>query len=350
MHHIGSIETGAAHGYLFHIVLACIFFNRRASFAVTGGACALHLACVGAELAGLLPPSGIRLDGAVRMAHLVNGPGAVFDAAWNCTVWLVVWYLASSLTVIVQERNEQLFETNRRLVETQREKTAHMLRTTHELKAPFAAIDANVQLLLKGMCGPLSDDARAVLGRVSARAKRLSNEITQMLQLANLDSKSDETETAKTPVDLAECLRWSIGQARPVAEARGIELKAWLAPGVVLGVTDHLKMLFDNLVANAINYSHPGGLVKVVCRHDGKAGIEVTVEDRGIGIAPDKLPRIFEEYYRTDEAVRHNKDSTGLGLSIVKRVAASHGAALTVESAPGEGTRFTLTFPEHTPA
>ncbi len=71
----------------------------------------------------------------------------------------------------------------------------------------------------------------------------------------------------------------------------------------------------------------------------------MTVEDDGIGIVPEKLPRIFDDYYRTDEAVRHNRDSTGLGLAIARHVAAMHGIRVRVESAPGAGTRFTLRFP-----
>lgn len=344
VHHVGSVETGVAHGYLFHIVLSCIFFPRRHSLVVTALAIGLYLACVGAELSGLLPPGGILLDGAVRSAHLAQPWVAAFGIAWTCAVWIVVWDLAATLTRLVQNRNEDLFATNRRLVATQREKTAHMLRTTHELKAPFAAIHANVQLLLKGLCGPITQETREVLERIGARARKLAAEITQMLQLANLESKGDRP-AEPVAVDLAECLRYSLGQQQAVAHERGIGIEESLDPAWTVGVADHLKMMFDNLLSNAINYSRRGGVVSVSCRRLADGSAEVGIVDRGIGIAPEKLPRIFEEYYRTEEAVRHNRESTGLGLSIVRRVAVSHGAAVRVESRPGEGTRFTLRFP-----
>ena len=81
------------------------------------------------------------------------------------------------------------------------------------------------------------------------------------------------------------------------------------------------------------------------CRVDARHRPEVTVEDHGIGIAADKLPRIFDEYYHTDEAARHNKRSTGLGLAIVRQVAQTHGIRVRVRSQAEAGTTFTLTFP-----
>jgi signal transduction histidine kinase len=102
-------------------------------------------------------------------------------------------------------------------------------------------------------------------------------------------------------------------------------------------------MLFSNLLANAVLYSYEGGRVRVWCL-DGHGPI-ATVEDHGIGIAPDKLPHIFDEYYRTDEAVRHNKASTGLGLTIVRQVAQTHRIRVRVESSPGVGTKFIVRFP-----
>ena len=108
----------------------------------------------------------------------------------------------------------------------------------------------------------------------------------------------------------------------------------------VQGVEDHLKMLFSNLLANAIIYSRQGGRVRIHCVPAESGGAVVTIADHGIGIPANKLPRIFDEYYRTDEAVRHNKQSSGLGLAIVRQVAQAHGIGIRVESCPGVGTSF----------
>ena len=89
----------------------------------------------------------------------------------------------------------------------------------------------------------------------------------------------------------------------------------------MVAVEDHIKMLFTNLLSNAVIYSHEKGRVSVECKPSKETGPVITIEDRGIGMPADKLPKIFDEYYRTDEAARHNKTSTGLGLTIVHHVA-----------------------------
>jgi len=186
-----------------------------------------------------------------------------------------------------------------------------------------------------------------VCERIATRCERLASEIQEMLQLANLQS------TAQTPpreaVDLATALRWAIAQVRPMAERREIVIERDLRPVRAVAVADHVKMLFSNLLANAVTYSQHGGRVRVSCAPAGDGQPQVVVADEGIGIAAEKLPHVFEAYYRTNEAVRHNKESTGLGLAIVRHVAETHRLRVRVESAPGAGTTFSLRFPAAPP-
>ena len=108
-------------------------------------------------------------------------------------IWLVVWYLASHLSSMVRRRDLELTETNARLVAAQEERARHMLATTHQLKAPFAAIYSNAQLLLQGYCGDVPDEALQVIQRITSRSRRLTTEIQEMLQLANLSSTSQQS-------------------------------------------------------------------------------------------------------------------------------------------------------------
>ncbi len=107
-----------------------------------------------------------------------------------------------------------------------------------------------------------------------------------------------------------------------MAEERSITIAFERMPGrrTVNGVDDHLKMLFTNLLTNAVTYSHRGGDVTVSCTASAGGHALVALEDHGIGIPSQKLSRIFEEYYRTEEAVTHCPESTGLGLAIVRHV------------------------------
>ncbi|NQT50564.1 HAMP domain-containing histidine kinase [bacterium] len=344
VHFIGSLETYVAFAYLFHIVLACIVFPRGWSLVVTALACVLYVGCVTAEETGLVSPGGIYANAVLRQQFDQLRGVRMANMGWAIITWSVVWYLASHLSALVRQRDHQLAETNSRLVATQEERRQHMLRTTHELKAPFSAIHANVQLLTKGYCGELPQEAQEVLGRIAARSRRLAAEIQEMLQLANLQSTAQEPPS-RQQVDLADLVSGSVAQAQPLAQERQVSIECSLAPARTIGPEDHLRMLLGNLLANAVAYSHPGGRVRVDMITASDGSIEVRIEDQGIGIPADKLAHIFDAYYRTDAAARHNKASTGLGLAIVKQVAETHGLDIRVESKVGTGTRLRVTFP-----
>jgi two-component system phosphate regulon sensor histidine kinase PhoR len=343
VHFLGSLETPTAFLYLAHVVLACIFFSRRHSLLVAATAGSLYATCVGLERLHIIETPGIYLDPLLRQPLTGHTAFPWLTLLSALGIYFVVWFLASHLSELVRNQERELAEANRRLTLAQREKTRHMLRTTHELKAPFAAIAANAQLLLKGHCGALSEPATGVVGRIAARCRRLAVEIQEMLQLANLQSA--EEQPAPTRLDLAEMVRWAVARVGAVAQERRVNVDEELEPTAIVAVEDHIKMLLTNVISNAVVYSTEGGIVRVRCGGASADGPVVTVEDEGIGIPVEKLPRIFDDYYRTEEAVRHNRDSTGLGLAIVRHVAASHRIRVRVESAPGRGTAFTLRFP-----
>ena len=344
IHYSGSIETLMPFAYLFHIVLACIYFSGRQSFIVTTLVCIFYFMCLGAEKYGLIQQAGLFTDSALRSQYEQKPELAVYTVISSIGIWLIVWYLVSHLSKMVRERDYELAETNRRLELVQEEKTRHMLRTTHELKAPFAAIDANIQLLFKGHCGVLSDKALEVMERIFTRSRRLGNEIQEMLQLSNLETV-DVTHLNREDVDLLEIFDWCKLQVKILSEKKGIMLEEDLQPVVVTSNKDQMKMLFGNLLTNAVTYSHQHGHVFIQCRNSLKEGPLVVIEDHGIGISEEKISKIFNEYYRTDEAVLHNKNSSGLGLAIVKHVAMTNHIHIRVESSPGKGTKFILRFP-----
>jgi len=344
VHFAGSLETDVTFAYLFHIVLACIFLSGAESLAVTLVACVLYVACLVAEETGLLAPACIFIGAPPRAALGLTPWIPIWNLGLALGIWLAVWYLTSHLAAMVRTRDDELAETNRRLEAALDERSRHMLRTTHELKAPFAAIHASTQLLLDGQCGTIPEEALLFIRRISVRCRRLAGEIQEMVQLANLRSESQGV-LPKVNLDVAEILRWCIAQVMPMAEERMVAIDARLADAWTVGVGDHLKMLFSNVVGNAVVYSFDGGRISVRCGPGEGGGPVVTVADRGIGIPADKLPHIFEEYYRTDEAVRHNKQSSGLGLAIVRHVAQEYGIRIRVESRPGVGTTVYLYLP-----
>lgn len=342
---VGSLETNIAFTYLFHIVLSCVFFSGRQSLIVTVMAIGMFATCIMAEYVLKILPSMSIFAGSFREAY--TSPiltMLAFNFFLTIGIWLVVWYLASHLSSMVRRRDFELAETNRRLVAAYEERSRHMLTTTHQLKAPFAAIYSNAQLLLQGYCGEIPDEALKVVERILLRCRRLTAEIQEMLQLANLSSTSLESIPRARMVS-TELLEWCISQVESVAQERGIIFKTDIRPVSLLGAEDHFKMLFVNLLSNAVIYSQRNGQVNVSCMPGPNLEPVVVIVDNGIGIPADKLPRIFEEHYRTKEAVQHNKESSGLGLAIVKHVAEMYGIRIRVESRPGFGTKFELRFP-----
>ena len=342
---LGSLETNVAFTYLFHIVLSCVFFSRRQSLIVTLMAIGMFAACITAEYVLKILPSMSLFAGSSREQNTSPVPAMLtVNFFFAVGIWLVVWYLASYLSSMVRRRDFELAQTNRRLMAAQEERSRHMLATTHQLKAPFAAIYSNAQLLLKGYCGDIPDEASQVIQRITARCRRLTAEIQEMLQLANLSSTSQQS-IPRTKIVSTELLLWCISQVDPIAREHGIVFKADIHPVAMMGTEDHFKMLFVNLLSNAVRYSHRNGQVHISCYRGPNSEPIVTIADNGIGIRSDKLPRIFEEHYRTKESVQHNKESSGLGLAIVKHVAELYGIRIRVESRPGFGTKFELKFP-----
>ena len=342
---IGSLETNIAFTYLFHIVLSCVFFSRRQSLIVTIISIGMFAACITAEYVLKILPSMSIFD---ESFHEQNYSSVLATLTVNfffaIGIWLVVWYLASYLSSMVRRRDFELTGTNLRLLAAQEERARHMLATTHQLKAPFAAIYSNAQLLLQGYCGDIPDEAAKVIHRITSRSRRLTTEIQEMLQLANLSSSSQQSLPHNRMVS-TELLLWCKSQVDPIAREHGVTFKLNIQPVAMVGTEDHFKMLFVNLLSNAVIYSHRNGQVHICCYKGPDSEPVVTITDNGIGIQPDKLPHIFEEHYRTNEAVQHNKESSGLGLSIVKNIAELYGIRIRVESRFGSGTKFELKFP-----
>jgi signal transduction histidine kinase len=340
VHFLGSVETVAPLMYLFHIVLTCIFLSSLQSLAVTGLSMAMYVTCVVLEASGLVPMHSALFSPSRPL------PWEVLTAYAGSVAFvsITIWFLASRLAGALRQRDAELAATNRRLLAATDERARHMLQTTHQLKAPFAAIHANTQLLLGGYCGKIPDDAQQVIVKIADRCDMLSQEIKAMLQLANLRSNAQEPPQP-TAIELHEVLRTCMSALQPLAAKRGIGFAENIASARICGVSDHVVMMLDNVLSNAVAYSLEGQKVAVSCEPKPEGGASVRIEDAGIGIPTIKLPQIFNDYYRTAEAVKHNKASTGLGLAIVRQVAMAGKVGVRVESAPQQGTLFILDFP-----
>lgn len=340
VHIAGSTGTFAAFTYLFHIVLACIFLRRAQSLVVLALAATLYGSCVALEISGVLAPSCILTRPAPSEDDAFL---ATVSAASAIAIWLVVWYLVSRLSAAVQKRDRQLSLANEQLLAAHEAKNQQMLRTAHDLKAPFSGIESNIQVLRASHWSEVPESVQEIVERIEVRAMTLSERINDILILGDLRSKATQ-EVQVVPVDLQSALHQVIEDLGEKAREREVAINVNVPTIAVPGEPRQIAVLFSNLIANAILYSYTGGTVDVTAAEDGER-IVVRVADHGIGISDASLPRIFEEYYRSKEAARFNKLSTGLGLAIVRQVAQNMGYRIRVSSEEGKGSTFEVSIP-----
>ena len=212
---------------------------------------------------------------------------------------------------------------------------------SHELKTPIGAVGLLAETLVSesdpGVIGPLAE-------RIVKEAERLGRIVDDLLDLSLIETQDAPTR-ATAAVD--EMVDEALERLRPVAVAAGIELSVRrAADGAVLSC-DRRQVVsaVANLLDNAVKYSEAGSVVEVSTAFD-EGRLVIAVTDRGIGVPSRDLERIFERFYRVDQARSRDTGGTGLGLAIVRHVAHAHGGDVTVESIEGQGSTFRLWFNE----
>ncbi len=213
--------------------------------------------------------------------------------------------------------------------------------TSHELKTPVGA----VTLLAEAIESAADDPAqvRHFATRISAEAARLGQLTGRIMSLSRL--QTDDALSEVRPVSIDEVLATALEAHVVQADSAGVELARGGDRGVwVRGDSQILIEAFGNLIANAIVYSPRGSRVGIGVKADDGV-VEVAVSDQGIGIAEADRERIFERFYRADEARSRRTGGTGLGLSIVKHATQRHGGEVRLWSRPGRGSTFTIRLP-----
>lgn len=212
---------------------------------------------------------------------------------------------------------------------------------SHELRTPVAVIKGYAETLLDGSLQDNPERSQQFVTIIASHAERLTHLINDILTLSKLESK--ETVLELFPLDVGAMLRKANLLLEEHARQQGIVLSFTAQEGLPKVLADHgrLEQVLLNLLDNAIKYTPSGGSVVIAAeRRDQQVAIKVT--DTGIGIPAKDLPRIFERFYRVDEARSREQGGTGLGLAIVKHIIQLHGGEVQVTSEPGKGSTFTV--------
>ena len=252
--------------------------------------------------------------------------------------------LAEKLNVTLEERVQ---ERTLALESANQSKTRFLAAASHDLRQPTAAIGLLVSLLRQQQsAGP---ETRELVNMLDEAVASMESLLVGLLDISRLDAGAVQAQFQ--PVSVQDLFQAVKVHEQSAAQAKGLSLRFRLPTGPnanLMVTTDPLLVhsVLRNLLSNAIRYTQKGGVL-VAARRKGKRRVRIEVWDTGIGIAPDQIERVFEEFYQVSNASRDRSRGIGLGLAIVRRTAGVLGEKVTVRSQPGKGSVFAFELPLH---
>lgn len=231
--------------------------------------------------------------------------------------------------------------TERKLLEEMR--SEFVANVSHELRTPLTSIRGFAETLLDGA---LEDTgvARRFLKIINVEAERLSRLIDELLNLSRLENHKSVPNLQ--PLKMEELINRVVAVLQPRATEKQLTIKVEVPENfpLVQADPDMIYQVLINLIDNAVSYTQSGGEIKISASA-GRDEVKVDVQDNGIGIPAESLPRVFERFYRVDKARSREQGGTGLGLSIVKHIIDAHHGSVQVESEVGVGSTFSFVLP-----
>jgi signal transduction histidine kinase len=248
-----------------------------------------------------------------------------------------------ALAANVNRMNDELRRLYTELEATSRHKSEFLASMSHELRTPLNAILGFSQVLREQMFGPVNEKQAEYLDDILSSGNYLLSLINDVLDLSKVEAGQVELELQ--PFSLREALERGVVMMRERAMEEGVQVELAAAPevDVVEGDERRIKQVIFNLLSNAVKFTPAGGAVDVVAARDN-GEVRVSVSDTGPGIAPEDHERIFEKFRQTGAGLEQ-REGTGLGLALSKRLVELHGGRIWLESEPGRGSTFVFTLP-----
>ncbi len=238
-----------------------------------------------------------------------------------------------------------VFHDISRLKELERVRQDFVANVSHELRTPLSTIKGYAETLLDGALK--EEVAFSFVQVIKKHADRLTKIVEDLLMLSKIES--GEFLMHREPLSLAEVIDDVLELIQGAADKKKVTMvKDHLSESLLVEADrKDLEQILINLLDNAIKYNREGGRVLISVARKGTQEVEVSIQDNGIGIPKEDLPRLFERFYRVDKGRSKELGGTGLGLSIVKHLVHAHGGRVWVESRLGEGSTFYFTLPAY---
>ncbi len=344
LHFSGGIENPFSSFFAFHMIVGSILCSKRQSY-------------LQATLAVILFGGLITLEGIGKLHHYALDGFAGHGLYQNWTyvfgvlfVFAVTLYLLVYMTTSISEqlRRQQIsYEAaNAQLEGKDRLKDEYVLRLTHDIKGHLAAVQSCLDIVFNEMVGTLNEKQKDLVERAHRRAGKCMAFITSLLKLTRM-KLTGRLEMER--FSLRNCIFNSLGSVQNSAQGKGITIKHQIDPTVdeVFGEAVLIEETVTNMLFNAVKYTPEGGHVGLEVNRDATA-VQLSITDTGIGVPEGDLAKIFEEFYRADNARAIERDGTGLGLAFARQVVERHGGRIWAQNNPEGGATFTFVLPDAT--
>jgi len=251
----------------------------------------------------------------------------------------------------VKERTAELARINEELLgardaaeQASRAKSRFLANMSHELRTPLNAIIGLSELLEQEIPGPLQSKQKEYVEQVASSGRHLLSLVNDILDLSKVEAGYLKLNRVWLHPEVV--LESLLGTVRSLAQKRGLKLEVVQDPLLPRFLVDPLRMkqVLFNLLSNAIKFTSPGGTVWLKARC-GEGSVLIDVQDTGIGIAQDDMPKLFREFEQIETKQGPKPEGTGLGLALCKMLVEAHGGEISVRSSPGEGSTFTVRIP-----
>lgn len=244
----------------------------------------------------------------------------------------------------LEEANVRLVDANRRLVEASRAKSEFVANVSHELRTPLNAVIGFSEYLIGPDFDNLTPRQKGFLADIRDSGEHLLQLINDILDLSKIEA--GRMELHREPIPVPNLLREATAMLRSQAERKSIRFTSSVPADLGIARVDPklAKQVLVNLLSNAVKFTPESGSVEARARREGD-DLVLEVEDTGIGIPDEHLPKIFDEFHQVDGSYARKFQGTGLGLALVKRMVEMHEGTVVVRSRAGEGSRFTCRFP-----
>lgn len=258
---------------------------------------------------------------------------------------LKVLALQGTLAIVNSRYNEELLRMKRSSEESVRAKTGFLANLSHELRGPLGIIINAVEVVLEGLCGPVSQDQADTLKMVRQNGQHLLELINDVLDYAKTESGTIAPERVQVVVDDLLIDVTNVVRSQAQQKNHTLVCRPADAPLTILCDRRHIRQMMINLLTNAVKYTPPGGRIEVWAERTPGSRVKILVKDSGIGIEPSQHHRVFAPFERADNAYTIKQVGTGLGMPLTRKLAELNGGICSFDSTAGKGSTFWLIFP-----